>query len=105
MNAIDQADGVNPDRAAFTTALTTAQNLLVKAENIIDDLDPIGQIGQAVLADLAPPRRLRVSTRKVKSALSRYNKADPDRPTRTTTVTAININLTDNPDLTARGRP
>lgn len=105
VNAVEQTDGVNPDRAGFTTALTTAQNLLVKAENIIDDLDPVGQIGQAVLADLAPPRRLRVSTRKVKSPLSRYNKADPDRPARATTVTAIDINLTDSPDLTAQGGP
>jgi Insertion element 4 transposase N-terminal/Transposase DDE domain len=109
VNAVEQADGVNPDRAGFTIALTialtTAQNLLTKAENIIDDLDPIGQIGRAVLADLAPPRRLRVSTRKVKSALSRYNKADPDRPARATTVTAIDINLTDRPDLTAASGP
>jgi hypothetical protein len=105
VNAVEHTHGVNPDRAGFTTALTTAQNLLIKAENIIDDLDPIGQIGRAVLADLAPPRRLRVSTRKVKSALSRYNKADPDRPTRATTVTTIDINLTDNPDLTAQAGP
>jgi hypothetical protein len=105
VTAIEHTDGTNPDRAGFTIALTTAQNLLVKAENIIDDLDPTGQIGRAVLADLAPPRRLRVSTRKVKSALSRYNKADPDRPTRTTTVQTIDIKLTDNPALTARSGP
>ena len=89
VSAVEHAPGTNPDRAGFTTALHTAQNLLVKAENIIDDLDPTGQIGRAVLADLAPPRRLRVSTRKVKSALSRYNKADPDRPAHATTVQAL----------------
>lgn len=89
VSAVEQAPGVNPDRAGFTTALHAAQNLLIKAENIIDDLDPAGQIGRAVLADLAASRRLRVSTRKVKSALSRYNKADPDRPAHTTTVQAL----------------
>ncbi|HEY9244716.1 MAG TPA: IS4 family transposase [Streptosporangiaceae bacterium] len=89
VSAVEQAPGLNPDRAGFTTALHTAQNLLIKAENIIDDLDPAGQIGRAVLADLTPSRRLRVSTRKVKSALSRYNKADPDRPAHTTTVQSL----------------
>lgn len=89
VSAVEQAPGANPDRAGFTTALHTAQNLLIKAENIIDDLDPIGQIGRAVLAALAPPRRLRVSTRKVKSALSRYNKADPHRPARATTIDTL----------------
>nr|WP_276206335.1 IS4 family transposase [Thermoactinospora rubra] len=105
VNAVEQAGGINPDRAGFTVALTTAQNLLINAGNIIDDLDPIGQIGRAVLDGLAPPRRLRVSTRKVKSALSRYNKADPDRPARATTVQAIAIVLIGCPDLTTRGGP
>jgi hypothetical protein len=105
LTAIEHHGEADPDRAGFTTALTTAQNLLIKAENIIDDLDPTGQIGRAVLADLAPPRRLRVSTRKVKSALSRYNKADPDRPTHATTVHAIDIKLTDSPHLTTRDGP
>ncbi|GAB3654571.1 hypothetical protein GCM10027589_13350 [Actinocorallia lasiicapitis] len=71
--AIEQTPNANLDRAGFTIALTTAQDLLIKAENIHDDLDPIGR---AVLTDLAPPRRLRVSTRKVKSALSRYDCED-----------------------------
>ncbi|MGH3288501.1 MAG: hypothetical protein ACRDPD_28105, partial [Streptosporangiaceae bacterium] len=37
-----------------------------------------GRIGRAVLDDLLPPRRPRVSVRKVKSPLSRWNKADPE---------------------------
>jgi len=108
VSAVEQTPGANPDRAGFTTALVTAQNLLIKADNIIDDLDPIGQIGRAVLADLAPPRRLRVSTRKVKSALSRYNKADPHRPARTTTVHTLAhkiIPIETGQDLNSRGGP
>jgi hypothetical protein len=42
--------GADPDRAGFATALEAAENLLVKAENIVDDLDPVGGIGCAVLA-------------------------------------------------------
>jgi hypothetical protein len=108
VSAVEQTPGANPDRAGFTTALHTARNLLIKAENIIDDLDPIGQIGRAVLADLAPPRRLRVSTRKVKSALSRYNTADPHRPARATTIDTLAhkiIPIETQQDLTPRGGP
>jgi hypothetical protein len=39
-----------------------------------------GRIGRAVLDGLLAPRRPRVSVRKVKSPLSRWNKADPRRP-------------------------
>jgi len=59
-----------------------------------------GQIGRAVLAEPAQPRRLRVSTRKVKAALSRYNKADPYRPTRSTKITAIHARITPAPHQT-----
>ena len=49
--------------------------------------------GQAVLGGLLPPRRPRVSTRKVKSPLSRWNKADPHRPRRGTPVTALTVTV------------
>ena len=42
---------------------------------------------------LLPPRRPRVSVRKVKSPLSRWNKADPHRPVRSTPVTAMGITV------------
>jgi hypothetical protein len=48
---------------------------------------------RAVLNGLLPPRRPRVSTRKVKSPLSRWNKADPHRPARSTPVTAMGITV------------
>lgn len=96
VTAVEQAGNIDPDRASFTIALTTAQNLLINASNIIDDTaDLTGQIGRAVLAEPAPPRRLRVSTRKVKSALSRYNKADPHRPPRSTQITALTLTISD----------
>src|SRR6266568_1036947 len=47
----------------------------------------------AVLNGLLPPRRPRVSVRKVKSPLSRWNKADPHRPARSTPVTALTITV------------
>lgn len=93
VTAIETTPGADPDRAAFTTALTTAQNLLTKAEGILesDTIDLVGDIGRAVLTDLAPPRRPRVSVRKVKSPLSRWNKADPHRPHTSTKITNIEI--------------
>ncbi len=96
VTAVESQPGTDPDRAGFTTALETAKDLLIKAENIIDNpTDPIGEIGRAVLADLLPPRRPRVSTRKVKSPLSRYNKKDPHRPERSTAIIALTITTRD----------
>jgi hypothetical protein len=87
-----------PRPASFTIALATAQNLLANAGNILDDTtDLTGQIGQAVLAEPAPLCRLRVSARKVKSALSRYNKADPYRPARSTKIDTIHASITSAP--------
>ncbi|MFG1711334.1 IS4 family transposase [Nonomuraea sp. M3C6] len=112
VEAIEHLPGTDPDRAPFTTALLTAQDLLVKAENVIPD-DHVtipGRIGHAVLEDLAPPRRPRVSVRKIKSPLSRWNKADPHRPRTSTPITNITINSTGpapthQQTLTARPEP
>jgi len=99
VSAIETVPGIDPDRASFTTALQTAQDLLVRAENVItaetDNLDLVGDIGRAILADLLPPRRPRTSVRKIKSPLSRYNKKDPYRPERSTPITALAITITD----------
>ena len=81
VDAVETVPGTDPDRASFATALETAKDLLVRAENVItanDDL--VGRIGRAILDDLHPPRRPRTSVRKVKSPLSRYNKKDPYGP-------------------------
>ena len=57
------------------------------------DASLTGHIGQAILDGLLPPRRPLVSARKVKSPLSRWNKADLHRPTRSTTVTALTVTV------------
>jgi len=91
VTAIETRPGAHPDRASFATAREAAKALLITAENSTDALDPIGDIGRAVLADLHQPRRPHTSARKVKSPLSRYNKKDPHRPERATAITAIDI--------------
>ena len=93
--AVESRPGIDPDRASFTTALQTAQDLLVSGTHATDDTDLVGRIGHAVLADLLPPRRPRTSVRKVKSPLSRYNKKDPYRPELSTPITAITATVID----------
>jgi hypothetical protein len=96
VSAIETRPGTDPDRASFTTALTTAQNLLTTASNVITDhIDLLGDIGRAVLADLLPPRRPRTSARKIKSPLSRYHTKDPHRPQHSTTITTLAITIND----------
>ena len=93
--AAETVPGTDPDRASFTIALETARQTLTRAAGVItDDARLTGRIGQAVLGGLLPPRRPRVSARKVKSPLSRWNKADPHRPRRSTPVTAMTITVT-----------
>ncbi len=96
VTAVETVPGTDPDRASFTIALETAKQTLTAAEGVVTaDADPTGRIGRAVLNALLPPRRPRVSARKVKSPLSRWNKADPHRPTRSTAVTALTITVSD----------
>jgi hypothetical protein len=108
VTAVESLPGTDPDRASFTTALTSAENLLVNADNVITDathgVDLVGDIGTAVLADLLPPRRPRTSVRKVKSPLSRYNKKDPHRPERSTPITALGISI-QNPETPRSATP
>ncbi|MEX5713854.1 IS4 family transposase [Parafrankia sp. FMc6] len=65
---------LDPDRASFTIALETARDQLVHAAGVIADsvIDLVGTIGRAVLARPMPDRRLRVSPRVVKRAISNY---------------------------------
>ena len=72
---------------------TTRQTLTATADVITSDATLTGRIGRAVLDDLLPPRRPRVSVRKVKSPLSRWNKADPHRPARTIPVTDLTVTV------------
>lgn len=92
VTAVETVPGT--DRASFTTALQTAIDTVTGADGVVTSSAPDpGRIGRAVLHDLLPPRRPRVSVRKVKSPLSRWNKADPHRPARSTPVTAMDITV------------
>ena len=94
VTAVETIPGTDPDRASFTIALETAKQTLTAAAGVLTTgADLAGRIGRAVLDSLLPPRRPRVSTRKVKSPLSRWNKADPSRPARSTPVTAMTITV------------
>ncbi|MGW0962168.1 hypothetical protein ACWD4K_24830 [Streptomyces gelaticus] len=70
-------------------ALQTARGQVVQAAGIVpDEADGLGLIGRRILARLLPSRRRRVSTRKVKSPMSRYSeRRDDGRPDRSRTVT------------------
>jgi Insertion element 4 transposase N-terminal/Transposase DDE domain len=93
VSAAESLPGTDPDRAGFTIAFQTARDQVIKAAAVLTDaVDLVGVIGRAVLAGLLPPRRLRVSTRKVKSPISRYHaRQDDGRPSTSQTVTALHI--------------
>jgi hypothetical protein len=66
--------GLDPDRCGFTLALEAARDQVVQAAGVIADnvVDLVGKIGRAVLTQPMPDRRLRVSPRVVKRAISNY---------------------------------
>ncbi|MEV6739842.1 hypothetical protein AB0N14_24040 [Streptomyces sp. NPDC051104] len=71
--------GIDPDRASFSVAWQAARDQLVLAADVITDtvIDLVGTIGRHVLAGLLPQRRLRVSPRIVKRAISKYQARGP----------------------------
>lgn len=93
-DAIDAADTtIDPDRASFTIALAAARDLLIQATGAIETItDFIGGIGQRVLDNLLPARRLRLSPRIVKRALSKYPAKGPNINRRSYKAT-LNINI------------
>jgi hypothetical protein len=94
VTAAETVPGTDPDRASFTIALQAAIDTVTAADGVSPaETSLTGRIGRAVLDGLLPPRRPRVSVRKVKSPLSRWNKADPYRPARSTPVTAMGITV------------
>ncbi|MFD4948338.1 hypothetical protein ACFWNT_38980 [Streptomyces sp. NPDC058409] len=96
---------IDPDRAAFTIALNTARDQIVRAAGIIPlphtRVDLVGRIGAAILDDLLPARRNRTRPRVKKRAInSKYRAVGRDidhRTHRTTVHIAINA-LTSTPD-------
>jgi hypothetical protein len=79
-DAIEAAGDIDPDRGSFTIALNAARDLLTQAANVIAStvIDLIGSIGRRVLDNLLPDRRLRVSPRVVKRAISKYQARGPN---------------------------
>jgi hypothetical protein len=79
-DAIEATSGIDPDRGSFTIALNAARDLLTQAANVIAEtvIDLTGDIGRRVLANLMPSRRLRVSPRIVKRAISKYPAKGPN---------------------------
>jgi hypothetical protein len=94
-DAIETADtGADPDRGSFTVALQAARDLLVQATGVIADtvIDLIGGIGRRVLDNLLPERRIRVSPRIVKRAISKYQARGPNINRRSYKAT-LSINI------------
>ncbi|MFC5267830.1 IS4 family transposase [Kribbella qitaiheensis] len=93
-DATDTRPGTDPDRASFTIALNAARDQLIQATGIIADtvIDLVGHIGRLVLANLLPPRRVRLSPRAVKRAMSKYPAKGPNI-NRTTYQATISINI------------
>jgi len=93
-DAVSTVPGTDPDRASFTIALNAARDQIIKAASVIAGtvIDLAGTIGRLVLDNLMPSRRLRISPRVVKRAISKYNARGPsiDRTTYKAT-TAIEI--------------
>jgi predicted double-glycine peptidase len=81
--------GADPDRASFSIALDAARDQVILAAGVTTatTVDLVGRIGERVLAQLMPARRLRTSPRAVKRAISKYNaRGNIDRTTRKATV-------------------
>jgi transposase IS4-like protein/DDE family transposase len=103
-DAASTVPGTDPDRASFTIALNTARDQVTLAAGVIAGarIDLAGRIGRLVLASLMPARRLRISPRIVKRAISKYNaRGKIDRATYKATIDiAILI-----ADLASEGEP
>jgi hypothetical protein len=103
-DAASTVPGTDPDRASFTVALEAARDQIIQAAGVFAGtrVDLAGRIGRAVLTTLMPRRRLRISPRVVKRAMSRYNaKGKVDR---TTYKATIDIAILAE-DLTSSGEP
>lgn len=94
VDATDSRPGLDPDRASFTTALNAARDQIVHAAGVIADtvIDLVGVIGERVLANLLPERRIRTKTRMIKRSNSKYQARGPNIDRRTyKATTSIDI--------------
>jgi hypothetical protein len=92
--------GTDPDRASFTVALHAARDQIIQAQGVIAEttIDLAGTIGRAVLDQLMPARRLRLSPRAVKRPMSRYAYKSLRVDRRTYQATLSMIILTGGPE-------
>ena len=100
-DAAGTAPGTDPDRASFTIALNAARDQVILAAGVIAGpaVDLAGTIGRRVLASPMPARRLRVSPRVVKRAISKYNaRGNIERTTRKATITIAILDAPLTPD-------
>ncbi len=97
-DAVETAPGTDPDRASFTVALTAAVDQIVTATNITTNASPESAIARAVLDNLLPARRPRISARKVKCPMSRYGTAlTENRPAKSQAVIRLELSALTNP--------
>ena len=99
--ATNAIPGLDPDRASFTIALTLARDMIVLGPATSTRPGPgwqalAGRIGDHLLANLLPPRRLRTGPRTVKRAISKYQAraTKPHGPTQPARLTIEIINTT-----------
>lgn len=106
VTAAETRPDIDPDRVSFAIAVQTARDQVTAAANVLTEtVDLLGRIGHHLLANLLPDRRPRVSTRKVKSPLSRYAACKNDgRPTTTQKITDL-IATVHHPQTPAAGHP
>lgn len=105
-DATTSRHGLDPDRASFGIAWQTARDQVILAAGVVHDtvIDLVGTIGRHVLARLLPPRRLRVSPRIVKRAISKYQARGPHID-RTSYKATIGMNILVPPSLDTHAQP
>lgn len=102
-DAVLHRPDIDPDRAAFTIALNTARDQVIRAAGIIAHtrVDLVGRIGAAILDGLLPARRNRTRPRVKKRAISSKYRAvgrDIDHRTHRTTIQIEHNPLPSRPD-------
>jgi hypothetical protein len=96
VEAAEARPGTDPDRVGFSAAAAAARATVIRAEGIADQHQPGPPPTLAVIlpAGLLPPRRARISARKVKCVQSRYaGRPLEERPAASTRVAGIDIRL------------
>lgn len=102
-DAVLHRPDIDPDRTAFTIALNTAREQIIRAAGTISGtrIDLVGRIGAAILHNLLPARRNRTRPRVKKRAINSKYRAigrDIDHRTHKTTIQIQHTPLPNPPD-------